>query len=106
MTTGSATPSQVTRLLIGSLPLQPAGLLDSLDEPLSGNLVLQVTLNTSLQLHGRTAEFPWPDFDWQVIRSTRHTVISSYVIIYKKLTSIGGPLLTLFNGSKTFASSE
>ncbi len=32
--------------------LQPAGLLSSLSEPLSGNLVLQVTLYTSLKLRG------------------------------------------------------
>src|SRR4030043_949546 len=53
-----------TRLLIGSLPLQPAGLLGSLYEPLSRNLVLQVTLYTSLKLRGRTAQFPRPDFNW------------------------------------------
>ena len=34
------------------------GLLDSLKEPLPGNLVFQVTLYTSLQLHGRTTELP------------------------------------------------
>ncbi len=60
---GSATPFVITRLHIGSLALQPAGLLDSLIEPLSGNLMLRVTPNTSLQLHGRTAEFPCPDFN-------------------------------------------
>ena len=65
-----------TRLLIGSLPLQPAGLFGSLDEPLSGNSVLQVTLHTSLQLRGRTAEFPRPDSNWQVMCPTRHTVRS------------------------------
>ena len=37
---------------IGSLMLQPAGLLGSLIEPLSGNLMLQVTPHTSLLLHG------------------------------------------------------
>ena len=63
-----------TRLPIGSLPLQPAGLLGSLFEPLSGNSALQVTLYTSLQLRGRTAKFPRPDFNWQVICHTRHTV--------------------------------
>jgi hypothetical protein len=76
LTTGSATPSPFTRLPIGSLPLQPAGLLGSLDEPLSGNSVLQVTLYTSLQLRGRTAEFPRPDSNWQVMCSARHTVRS------------------------------
>jgi hypothetical protein len=64
----------ITRLPIGSLPLQPAGLLGSLIEPLSGNLVLQVTLYTSLTLRGRTAQLPRPDFNWQVICPTRHTV--------------------------------
>ena len=71
--TGSATPSSITRLHVGSLTLQPAGLLDSLTEPLSGNSVLQVTLNTSLQLRGRTAEFPRSDFNRQALRLTRHT---------------------------------
>jgi len=37
---------------MGSLALQPAGLLDSLKEPLSGNLMFQVTLYTSLKLRG------------------------------------------------------
>jgi hypothetical protein len=41
---------------------------------------------------------------WWIVWQSR--VTSSFVIIYKKLTSIGGPLLTLFNGSKTFTSSE
>ena len=80
MTTGSATPSQVTRLPIGSLPLQPAGLLNSPHEPLSGNLGLWVTPHTSLQLRGRTAEFPQSRFTGQVMCSTRHTVTSSDVI--------------------------
>ena len=52
---------------MGSLPLQPAGLLDSLPEPLSENPVFQVTLHTSLQLHGRTAELPRSDFNRQAI---------------------------------------
>src|SRR5512143_3463512 len=43
----------LTRLHLSSLSLQPAGLLSSLTEPLSGNLVLQVTLNTSLMLRRR-----------------------------------------------------
>ena len=72
----------ITRLPIGSLPLQPADLLDSLDEPLSGNSVPQVTLNTSLQLRGRTAEFPRPDFNWQVMCHTRHTVRFRYFLIF------------------------
>ena len=42
----------VSRLHLGSRSLRPAGLLSSLKEPLSGNLVLQVTLHTSLKLHG------------------------------------------------------
>ena len=50
--TGSTTPLCFSRLHLGSLALRPAGLLDSLKEPLSENLMLQVTLNTSLQLHG------------------------------------------------------
>ena len=54
--TGSAIPSSITRLHVGSLTLQPAGLLDSLTEPLSENSVLQVTLNTSLQLCWRTGK--------------------------------------------------
>jgi len=66
--------SAFTRLPIGSLPLQPAGLLGSPSEPLSGNLVLQVTLNTSLLLRGGTAEFPRPDLNWQVTCLTRHTI--------------------------------
>ena len=40
----------------------------------SGNLVLQVTLYTSLKLHGRTAELLRPDFNRQVIRFTRHAL--------------------------------
>jgi hypothetical protein len=70
----------ITRLPIGSLPLQPAGLLGSLIEPLSGNLVLQVTLYTSLTLRGRTAQLPRPDFNWQVICPTRHTVRSIFLV--------------------------
>ena len=46
-----------------------------LKEPLSGNLVLQVTLYTSLKLRGRTAELPRSDFNRQVIRFTRHTLL-------------------------------
>ena len=36
--------------------------------------MLQVTLYTSLKLHGRTTDFPWSDFDRQVICFTRHTL--------------------------------
>ena len=76
---GSTTPSHVSRLHLGSLALRPAGLLDSLKELLSGNLMLQVTLNTSLKLHGRATELPWSDFNRQVIRFTRHTLqVSSF----------------------------
>jgi hypothetical protein len=59
---------------MGSLPLQPAGLLGPLPGPLSENHVFQVTPNTSLQLHGRTAELPWSDFDRRVICHARHAV--------------------------------
>jgi len=59
---------------MGSLTLRPAGLLDSLTKPLSRNLVLQVTLYTSLKLRGRTTELPRSDFNRQVIRFTRHTL--------------------------------
>jgi hypothetical protein len=64
-----------TRLHVGSLSLRPAGLLASLNETLSGNLVLQVTLYTSLMLRGCTTELPRLDFNQQVIRYTRHTII-------------------------------
>ena len=37
--------------------------------------MLQVTLNTSLQLGGRTTEFPRSDFNRLVIRFTRHTLL-------------------------------
>ncbi len=59
--------SSLTRLHLSSLSLQPAGLLDSLIEPLSENSVLQVTLNTSLVLRRRTAEFLRLDFNQPVI---------------------------------------
>ena len=71
--TGSTTSLRFSRLHLGSLALRPAGLLSSLKEPLSGNLVLQVTPCTSLKLRGRTTEFPRSDFNRQVIRFTRHT---------------------------------
>ena len=77
---GSTTPSCVSRLHLGSLTLRPAGLLDSLKEPLSENLMLQVTLNTSLQLRGRTTELPRSDFNRQVIRFTRHTLQSRITV--------------------------
>ncbi len=48
---------------------------DSLKEPLSGNLMLQVTLYTSLKLRGRTTELPRSDFNRLVIRFTRHTLL-------------------------------
>ena len=66
----------ITRLHLGSLALQPAGLLDSPNEPLLGNLGLWVTPHTSLKLRGRTAELPRSDFNRQVMRFTRHTVKS------------------------------
>jgi hypothetical protein len=37
--------------------------------------MLQVTLYTSLKLRGRTAELPRSDFNRQVIRFTRHTLL-------------------------------
>jgi hypothetical protein len=43
---------------------------------LSGNLVPQVTLYTSLKLRGRTAELPRSDFNRQVTRFTRHALQS------------------------------
>jgi hypothetical protein len=49
LTLGSATPSQVTRLRIGSLSLQPAGLLGSLPEPLSENLMLRMGVRLTLR---------------------------------------------------------
>ena len=64
----------LTRLHPSSLSLQPAGLLRSLTEPLSGNSVLQVALNTSLVLRRRTAEFLRLDFNQLVIRYTRHAI--------------------------------
>jgi len=63
----------ITRLRIGSLALQPAGLLNPPNGPLLRNLEFWVTPHTSFKLHGRTAEFPWSDFDRQVMRRTRHT---------------------------------
>ena len=59
--------SSLTRLHLSSLSLQPAGLLSSLTEPLSENSALQVTLNTSLVLRRRTAEFLRLDFNQLVI---------------------------------------
>ena len=78
----------ITRLRIGSLALQPAGLLGPLPGPLSENHVFQVTLHTSLQLHGRTAELPWSDFNRQSIRFTRHAIqVNSINIPANSLTS-------------------
>ena len=68
----------ITRLHLGSLALQPAGLLDPLHGPLSRNLGFWVTPHTSFKLHGRTAEFPWSDFDRQVMRRTRHTDVVEF----------------------------
>jgi hypothetical protein len=66
--------SLLTRLHLSSLALQPAGLLGPLSEPLSENYVFPVTLHTSLQLRGRTAELPRSDFNRQAICHARHTV--------------------------------
>ena len=63
-----------SKLHMGSLPLPPAGLLGPLPGLMSENYVFQVTLHTSLQLRGRTAELPWSDFNRQVICHARHTV--------------------------------
>src|SRR4030042_1231007 len=76
-----ADPVKFSRLHPGSLALQPTGLLDSPKEPLSGNLMLQVTLYTSLKLRGRTTELPRSDFNRQVIRFTRHTLQVSLLSI-------------------------
>ena len=59
-----ASPAQAERIytLMGSAS-EPAGLLDSPKEPLSGNLVLQVTPYTPLQLRGWAAELPRSDFN-------------------------------------------
>jgi hypothetical protein len=65
--------SLLTRLHLGSLALQPAGLLGPLSEPLSENSVFPVTLHTSLQLRGRTAELPRSDFNRLAICHARHT---------------------------------
>jgi len=73
----------ITRLHLGSLALQPAGLLDPPNEPLLRNLGFRVTPHPSFKLHGRTAEFPWSDFNRQVMRRTRHTDI---VKLFKKST--------------------
>jgi len=54
--------------------LRPAGLLNSLSEPLSGNSVLQVTPHTSLKLYGWATKFPQSDLNRPVIRVTRHTI--------------------------------
>ena len=95
--TGSTTPLCFSRLHLGSLTLRPAGLLDSPKEPLSENLVLQVTLFTSLKLRGRTTELPRSDFSRQVIRFTRHTLLTN-----------GEPVLTKLqiNKSKVYGCDE
>jgi hypothetical protein len=49
---GSATPHWLTRLRVGSLSLQPAGLLGSLIEPLSENLMFRIAPNIFLKLRG------------------------------------------------------
>jgi len=54
----STTPSCVSSYIWVSLTLRPAGLLDSLKEPLSGNLVVSGTPYTSLQLRGRSYRIP------------------------------------------------
>ena len=41
-----------------------------------GNLVLQITLYTSLKLRRQTTELPRSDFNHQVIRFTRHTLLT------------------------------
>jgi len=46
------------RLLVGSLSLQPAGLHGSLNEPLSGNIELRVTPDSSLKLRGKSFLLP------------------------------------------------
>jgi len=68
----------ITRLRIGSLALQPAGLLNPPNGPLLRNLEFWVTPHTSFKLHGRTTEFPWSDFDRQVMRRTRHTDVVEF----------------------------
>jgi hypothetical protein len=105
---GSTAPSYVSRLHIGSLTLRPAGLLSSLTEPLSGNSMLQVTPYTSLKLHGRTTELPWSDFNRQVIRFTRHTLLILRMDARKasNITSCTGVILILphSHGSVNFFS--
>ena len=44
--------------------------------------MLQVTLNTSLKLRGRTTELPLSDFNQQVIRFTRHTLLIFTLNLY------------------------
>jgi len=76
----------ITRLRIGSLALQPAGLLNPPNGPLLRNLEFWVTPHTSFKLHWRTAEFPWSDFDRQVMRRTRHTdVVQNYPILFANI---------------------
>jgi hypothetical protein len=49
--------------------------------------MLQVTLNTSLKLHGRTTELPSSDFNRLVIRFTRHTLQVNRFVKQGKLKS-------------------
>ena len=72
----------ITRLHLGSLALQPAGLLDPPNGPLSRNLGFWVTPHTSFKLHGRTAEFPWSRFTGQVMRRTRHTDVVEFFHLF------------------------
>ena len=83
----------ITRLHVGSLPLQPAGLLGSLNEPWSGNLMLWVTPHTSLQLRGRTAELPRSDFNRQAMRRTRHTDVVEFVHLFFLSETSSNPFL-------------
>jgi hypothetical protein len=83
--------SSLTRLPLSSLPLQPAGLLSLLTEPLSENSVLQVTLNTSLMLRRRTAELPRSDSNQLVIRYTRHAITNCNRACFAKLAPRGFP---------------
>ena len=54
--------------------------------------MLQVTLYTSLKLHGRTTELPRSDFNRQVIRFTRHT------LQVRSISDPSGLTITICNG--------
>src|SRR5271157_1681283 len=69
-----ATVSKLEAPAISRGHLEPAGLLNSLKEPWSGNLMLQGAPYTSLKIRGRPAKLS-PDFNWQVIRFTRHPLL-------------------------------